>query len=88
MSQAWFQPLRTDVFGSRPMRAVPISWIVLPGGLFSTNGLMSCAPAAASISAAAMDASFRIARSFSPKRQLILSTGMPYASVFVLSSSA
>ena len=27
----WFQPLRTEVFGSRPMRAVPISWIAVPG---------------------------------------------------------
>ena len=35
------------------MRAVPISWIVSPGALFSTNGVMFFAPAAVSISAAA-----------------------------------
>src|SRR2546426_5842523 len=60
------RPPRSTLFPTRR------SSDLLPGGLFSTNGLMSCAPAAASISAAAMDASVRIARSFSPKRQLIL----------------
>jgi hypothetical protein len=29
-SCAWFQPFSTDVFGSRPMRAPPISWIASP----------------------------------------------------------
>src|SRR5213080_2786213 len=40
----WLWPFSTDVFGSRPIRAVPISWIVRPGGLSSTNGVMSFAP--------------------------------------------
>src|SRR2546430_8372062 len=30
-SCAWLWPLRTEVRGSRPMRAVPISWIPSPG---------------------------------------------------------
>ena len=30
-SHTWLWPLSTDVFGSRPMRAVPISWMPMPG---------------------------------------------------------
>src|SRR5437870_13674269 len=33
----WLWAFSTDVFGSRPIRAVPISWIVRPGGLSSTR---------------------------------------------------
>src|SRR5437870_2981648 len=51
----WLWAFKTDVFGSRPMRAVPISWIVRPGGLSSTNVWMSRAPAASSISAPVTD---------------------------------
>ena len=29
-SHTWFHPFNTDVFGSRPIRAGPISWIPLP----------------------------------------------------------
>src|SRR5690606_25962967 len=29
-SQTWLWPLSTEVFGSRPIRAVPISWIPWP----------------------------------------------------------
>src|SRR5439155_15021744 len=36
----WLWAFRTEVFGSRPIRAVPISWIVRPGGLSSTSGVM------------------------------------------------
>jgi hypothetical protein len=35
----WFQPFSTDVFGSRPIRAVPISWMHNPGALPSSNGV-------------------------------------------------
>src|SRR5207249_2898082 len=42
----WLWAFRTEVFGSRPIRAVPLSWIVRPGGLSSTNGVMSFAPVA------------------------------------------
>ena len=31
-SHTWFHLLSTDVFGSFPIRAVPISWMVSPGG--------------------------------------------------------
>src|ERR1051326_6545507 len=41
----WLWAFNTDVLGSRPMRAVPISWIVRPGGLSSTNGVTSLSPA-------------------------------------------
>src|SRR3989449_3806015 len=51
----WLWAFSTDVFGSRPIRAVPISWIVRPGGLSSTNDVTSLAPAASSISAAVTD---------------------------------
>ena len=30
-SQTWFQRFSTDVFGSSPILAVPISWIPMPG---------------------------------------------------------
>src|SRR2546422_7043545 len=42
----WLWAFSTDFFGSRPIRAVPISWIVRPGGLSSTNDVTSLAPAA------------------------------------------
>src|SRR5215471_723162 len=34
-SWAWLCWLSTEVFGSRPMRAVPISWMARPGGVIS-----------------------------------------------------
>src|SRR5437773_2498123 len=52
----WLWAFSTDVFGSRPIRAVPISWIVRPGGLSSTNDVTSLAPAASSMSAAPLEA--------------------------------
>src|SRR5581483_3402327 len=78
-SCAWFHELSTDALGSFPMRAVPISWIAKPGALSSIKVWISSAPAAASISAAAMDASFISAHSFSPYLQVIFSAGMPHA---------
>src|SRR5712691_10911067 len=86
-SHAWLLPFKTDVLGSRPMRAVPISWMVSPGALSATYGWMSVAPAAESISAAATDMSLSRARSLSLQAQVILSTGMPHASFFAGSSS-
>src|SRR6266550_8934056 len=86
-SHAWLLPFNTDVLGSFPMRAVPISWMHRPGGLFCTNGRMLVAPAAESISAAATDMSLRIARSLSLQEQWIFRAGMPHASVFWASSS-
>ena len=59
----WLCAFNTDVFGSRPIRAVPISWMVKPGGFSSTNGAMSRAPAASSISAAVTDMSCSSLRS-------------------------
>src|SRR5256886_11485170 len=61
----WLWAFSTDVFGSRPIRAVPISWIVRPGGLSSTNDVTSLAPAASSISAAVTDMSLSSLRSLS-----------------------
>src|SRR5207245_9307517 len=86
-SHAWLLPFKTDVLGSRPMRAVPISWIVRPGALSWTYGRMSVAPAAESISAAATDMALSRARSLSLHAQWILRAGMPQASVFAGSSS-
>ena len=34
-SWAWFHLFKTEVFGSLPMRAVPISWIASPGAVVS-----------------------------------------------------
>src|SRR3989442_2751713 len=51
----WLWAFKTDVFGSRPMRAVPISWMVRPGGVSSTNGWMSTASAAPLKSVAAQE---------------------------------
>src|SRR2546422_1025006 len=48
----WFRSFSTEVAGSRPMRAVPISWIVRPGALSWTNGSMSLALTASSTSPA------------------------------------
>src|SRR5216117_1630968 len=84
-SHTWLLPFSTDVLGSRPMRAVPISWIVSPGALSWTNGRMSVAPAAESISAAATDISLSSARSLSLHVQWILSAGIPQASFLVVS---
>src|SRR5436190_19209502 len=86
-SHAWLLALSTDVLGSRPMRAVPISWMVRPGALSETKGWISVAPAAESFSAAATDMSLIRARSLSLLVQWILSAGMPHASFFVVSSS-
>src|SRR5437773_10962986 len=79
-SHASLLPFKTDVLGSRPMRAVPISWIVRPGTLPCTYGRMSVAPAAESISAAATDMSSSRAPSLSQQAQWILRYGMPQAS--------
>ena len=35
-SHDWFQPFSTDVFGSRPMRTVPISCTLKPIGASSS----------------------------------------------------
>ena len=35
----WLRALSTEVLGSRPMRAVPISWMAKPGGSLSSIGL-------------------------------------------------
>ena len=78
----WLWAFKTDVLGSRPMRAVPISWIVRPGGLSSTNGLTSLAPAASSISAALTDMSLSSLRSLSLHWQWMRSVGTPHASTF------
>src|SRR5438046_4009916 len=76
----WLWAFSTDVFGSRPIRAVPISWIVRPGGLSSTNDVTSLAPAASSISAAVTDMSLSTLRSLSLQTQWLRGTGVPHAS--------
>src|SRR5882724_10046716 len=73
----WLWAFSTDVFGSRPIRAVPISWIVRPGGLSSTNDDTSFAPAAASISAAVTDMSLSSLRSLSLHTQWIRPSRAP-----------
>src|SRR5205809_7864026 len=86
-SHAWLLALSTDVLGSRPMRAEPISWMVRPGALSETKGWISVAPAAESISAAATDMSFVSARSLSLQVQALLDAGLPLASSVGLSRS-
>ena len=51
-SWTWLCAFSTDVFGSRPMRAVPISWMPMPGARRSSNVVTFLTPAASSISAA------------------------------------
>ncbi len=60
----WLCGFSTEVLGSCPIRAVPISWMVSPGALSSTNGSISCAPDADSISAAVIAISCKSAFSF------------------------
>ncbi len=79
-SHAWLCAFSTNVAGSRPMRAVPISWIVRPGGVISSSMVMSRPPPASSISAACNAASRIMARSFSLQAQLIRSAGIPHLS--------
>src|SRR4029453_10024598 len=43
----WFHPFRIDVFGSRPIRAVPISWMHRPGALPLSNVVTLRGPRAA-----------------------------------------
>src|SRR6266704_1208230 len=79
-SCAWLCALRTDVLGSRPIRAVPISWIPIPGQYPLSYVRTSFTPAASSISAMSFIMSLRIRRSFSPVAQSIASTGSPHLS--------
>jgi hypothetical protein len=48
-SCAWLRPFSTEVAGSCPMRAVPISWTEWPGGWVSPSGATFSNPAAVSI---------------------------------------
>ena len=84
----WFHLLSTEVLGSCPMRAVPISWIPIPGIAGFSNDLTSFSPAASRISAASFFISMRILRSFSPNSQSIASNGSPHLSFFVKSRKA
>src|SRR5215471_19127059 len=76
MSCTWLCAFRTEVFGSRPMRAVPISWMPSPGGVISEKTPISFAPEAAKISAACTEMSRDIAFSLSCHLQLMVSVGM------------
>jgi hypothetical protein len=69
------------------MRAVPISWMPIPGKYPWSNVFTIFSPACSSISAISTIMSLRIKRSFSPVAQSILSTGSPHLS-FLLSSSS
>src|SRR5947208_16173065 len=84
----WLWAFSTDVFGSRPVRAVPIAWIVRPGGLSFTNDVASLAPAASSISAAVIDMSLSSLRSLSLHTQWIRRAGTPGASAVTWASSS
>ena len=85
-SHTWFHLLSTDDLGFFPMRAVPISWIPMPGKYSSSFVFTSFAPDAVSISAMSAIMSFRIRASFSPVAQSILITGIPHLSFLVGSS--
>src|SRR5258708_32112024 len=73
----WLWAFSTDVFGSRPIRAVPISWIVGPGGLSSTDDDTSFAPAASGISAAVTDMSLSRLRSLALRPRGLRRAGVP-----------
>ena len=67
MSCVWPNELVTDVFGSSPIRAVPISWMDQPSVRTLRRTTMSVAPAARSISSAVSAMSAAIFFSLSPK---------------------
>src|SRR6185503_13210111 len=76
----WQNGFSTDFFGSVPMRAVPTSWIAIPGISVPVVMRMFLAPAASSISAALTAASCIIAFSLAPCAMLMRSAGIPQAS--------
>ena len=86
-SCAWLWPLSTEVAGSRPMRAVPISCTELPGGLELTERLRHFrsrrTPASATASRLARSAR---RRSFSPCVQSMCTSGSPQRSLRVACS--
>src|SRR5450432_4295635 len=49
-SQTWLKPFRTEVFGSLPIRAVPISWMALPGAVGYSPAFTFLRPAASNSS--------------------------------------
>jgi hypothetical protein len=78
----WYA-LRTEVFGSRPIRATPTSWMPKPGTRSGeAKGSMFLAPAASIISTADSAMSGIIARSFSPHAMWTFRIGMPQASTW------
>jgi hypothetical protein len=82
-SHTWLWALSTDVFGSRPMRAVPISWMPMPGKYWLSYVRTFFTPVCSSMSAMSAIMSLRMRASFSPVAQSILSTGSPHLSFFV-----
>ena len=85
-SHTWLCELSTDVFGSRPMRAVPISWMPMPGEVAVVVDVARSSRRAPRASRPCRPSCrVRIRRSFSPVAQSILSTGSPHLSFFVVS---
>src|SRR5262245_14107228 len=76
----WLKPFSTEVFASRPIRSVPISWLALPGNDVLTYDRIFLYPAASSISAADFDISCCMAFSLSLNSQSIVSVFRPHLS--------
>src|SRR5437763_3662347 len=74
----WLCAFNTDVFGSRPMRTVPISWTLKPIGALSSYVRTFLHPAASSISAHCVFMSSRRARSLPLHDQWMCTMGMPH----------
>src|SRR5438093_7338165 len=80
-SCAWLWALSTDVLGSLPMRAVPISCTLNPGGPSWSYVSMFLQPAASSISADWVFTSSLVARSLSLQAQCTRNKVSRHASV-------
>src|SRR3954451_603105 len=84
-SHTWLCAFNTDVFGSRPMRAVPISWMPMPGKYWLSYVRTFFTPVCSSMSPMSAIMSLRMRASFSPVAQSILSTGRPHLSFRLVS---
>src|SRR5258706_629658 len=81
----WFHLFNTEVLGSWPMRAVPISWLALPGKDMAPLTFISLNPAASIISCPVILISSCIAFSLSLNSQPLLIVGLSHVSFLFFS---
>src|SRR6266702_2521698 len=83
-SWLWHHLFNTLRFGSSPMRQVPTSWILYPGGLGTMFFDRTSNPAASATAEPTSTASFAMLYSFSVYLVSTCSTGIPQASTLPL----